>query len=424
MCFELSVGMFRKRCRITALDGKRWSPTTLTVSPAASSGSPRMAATLHSMRNDAPNYTRALINEFDFDDNRYPTHATRSTTTRYQPSNPPQRSQDPSDTPIHQAPFDPPAMRAAADTPRLPLAWTTADQRGQLDSQPPRQGRLSPQASSPQYQLQQEPSRTTLSYALPPGASRRVVERYSLEDSNQPSSSRLSPDTRSTTMSYVQETVIGPRSPQESSQISRGDPADSRRASPNLPPTSSLRNAPSPVQNSVGTNSATTSQYPPIMSLSASPAYNPPIAPNHRAYAQQPTYVTQPNAPVQIYTPIIPPQEEVCVECAMRDQDMADVDVTSPGVWARVSDVAFEELKQRELEDEANGIVVENQSRPRAKGGRLIEQNIKLWLSIVSYKHVFRFNRLISLSSEPPGACFSTADSKCLHQVTAHALRG
>jgi hypothetical protein len=122
------------------------------------------------------------------------------------------------------------------------------------------------------------------------------------------------------------------------------------------------------------------------MPLSASPTYNPPVAPNHRAYAQQPTYVTQPNAPNPIqtvYTPIIPQQEEICVECAMRDQDMADVDVTSAGVWERASDVLFEELRQRELEDEANGVVVDNPTRPRIKGGRLTEQNIKLWLSIV-----------------------------------------
>ena len=73
------------------------------------------------------------------------------------------------------------------------------------------------------------------------------------------------------------------------------------------------------------------------------------------------------------------------MECAMRDQDMADVDVTSPGVWERASDAAFEELKQRELDDEANGTVTtDDPSRPRIKGGRLTEQNVKLWLSIVS----------------------------------------
>lgn len=66
----------------------------------------------------------------------------------------------------------------------------------------------------------------------------------------------------------------------------------------------------------------------------------------------------------------------------MRDQEMADVDVTSPGVWDRASDAAFEELKRRELEDEVNG-VASDPNRPRLKGGRLTEQNLKLWLSIV-----------------------------------------
>jgi hypothetical protein len=67
----------------------------------------------------------------------------------------------------------------------------------------------------------------------------------------------------------------------------------------------------------------------------------------------------------------------------MRDQDMIDVDVTSPGIWERESDAMFEELKHRELEDEANGIVNEDPSRPRVRGGRLTEQNLKMWLSVV-----------------------------------------
>lgn len=78
----------------------------------------------------------------------------------------------------------------------------------------------------------------------------------------------------------------------------------------------------------------------------------------------------------------------------MRDQDMADVDVTSPGVWERASDAAFEELKQREIDDEANGVVVDYQSRPRVQGGRLTEQNVKLWLSIVSIKHILQSTQL------------------------------
>ena len=77
---------------------------------------------------------------------------------------------------------------------------------------------------------------------------------------------------------------------------------------------------------------------------------------------------------------------------------MADVDVTSPGVWERASDAAYEDLKQRELDDEANGIVTaDDTSRPRVKGGRLTEQNVKLWLSIVSVCISF----MIVLASHP-----------------------
>jgi hypothetical protein len=67
----------------------------------------------------------------------------------------------------------------------------------------------------------------------------------------------------------------------------------------------------------------------------------------------------------------------------MRDQDMADVDVTSPGVWARESDVHYEDLLRRELEEEAMGIPPHEQQRPRARGGRLTEANLKKWLALV-----------------------------------------
>lgn len=181
---------------------------------------------------------------------------------------------------------------------------------------------------------------------------------------------------------------------------------------------STLRNPSLPPSNSLQNN--TTAQFPAIIPLSASPTYTPPVAPNHRAYPQQPTYVTRsitPNPIQTVYTPIPPPQEEVCVECAMRDQDMADVDVTSPGVWERASDAAFEELKQRELDDEANGIITaDDPSRPRVRGGRLTEQNVKLWLSIVSV--CVNFRRRSSTSSlviESTRACLTAANSEHLH---------
>ena len=122
------------------------------------------------------------------------------------------------------------------------------------------------------------------------------------------------------------------------------------------------------------------SQYNPVMVAPVTVSSNP------RVQAHQPTYINPAPAP----TPINPiftsqplPAEEVCVECAMRDQDMADVDVTSPGIWSRESDVHYDELLRRELEEEAMAISPQEQLRPRARGGRLTEANLKLWLSLV-----------------------------------------
>lgn len=106
---------------------------------------------------------------------------------------------------------------------------------------------------------------------------------------------------------------------------------------------------------------------------------------------------------------------EICIECAMRDQDMADVDVTSPGVWERESDIYYRELCATEEvgqvqglqsnsgegvsregtgEDEtlysvtasasASAIWSKPGERPRAKGSRLTEASVKLWLTMVS----------------------------------------
>ncbi|KAG8747172.1 hypothetical protein FRC10_002221 [Ceratobasidium sp. 414] len=81
--------------------------------------------------------------------------------------------------------------------------------------------------------------------------------------------------------------------------------------------------------------------------------------------------------PVQ---PVIAAIEEVCVECMMRDRDMADVDVTSPGIWARESDVWYEELVRRE-EDEARSGVPPDPIRRRtpAHGMMLTTANLRIW---------------------------------------------
>ena len=107
----------------------------------------------------------------------------------------------------------------------------------------------------------------------------------------------------------------------------------------------------------------------------------------------------------------------------MRDQDMADVDVTSPGIWERDSDAAYEELLHRELDEEEEGVAPENPNRPRARGGRLTEPNLKLWLSLVRppclplTQNLNNFAGLI----EPKGAGVEAADFRQVSQVSANA---
>lgn len=88
-----------------------------------------------------------------------------------------------------------------------------------------------------------------------------------------------------------------------------------------------------------------------------------------------------------------PPPEEVCIECMMRDRDMADVIVTGPGIWDRDSDVHLRDLLEREDQEEmawrerhaAELAVPGNKLRPprrASKGHRLTEQNLKIWLTL------------------------------------------
>ncbi|KAG9116830.1 hypothetical protein FRC07_007415, partial [Ceratobasidium sp. 392] len=72
--------------------------------------------------------------------------------------------------------------------------------------------------------------------------------------------------------------------------------------------------------------------------------------------------------------------EEVCVECMMRDRDMADVDVTSPDVWARESDVWYEELVRREEEEARTGTAPDpTRRRTPAYGMALTSTNLRIW---------------------------------------------
>ncbi|THH19657.1 hypothetical protein EW146_g1560 [Bondarzewia mesenterica] len=92
------------------------------------------------------------------------------------------------------------------------------------------------------------------------------------------------------------------------------------------------------------------------------------VSPKLCAPAQQPTYITPTSAlnvikPVYLPTPPSP-MEEVCVECAMRDHDMADVVMTSPGIWEWENNVALYELLRREIEEDTQAIISDDSERP------------------------------------------------------------
>lgn len=153
--------------------------------------------------------------------------------------------------------------------------------------------------------------------------------------------------------------------------------------------------------------SQSSSQAGPRQSYSFPPAYNtgggsaaqPPSQPK----PPQAQYVSRPQPTLPISNPsqsspapipvvqaqaaqrVMPP-EEVCIECMMRDRDMADVDVTSPGVWERESDVWYEELVRRELKEARRGIVpTVNSNKPKSKGDPLTEANLGIWLTKVRF---------------------------------------
>ncbi|CAE6517982.1 unnamed protein product [Rhizoctonia solani] len=106
---------------------------------------------------------------------------------------------------------------------------------------------------------------------------------------------------------------------------------------------------------------------PPLM-FSAEDLLNNPADSRYPAPAQPPMQ------------PVMAAIEEVCVECMMRDRDMADVDVTGPGIWARESDVWYEELVRREEEEARSGMLPDPQRRRTpARGIPLTETNLRIW---------------------------------------------
>ncbi|KAF9268854.1 hypothetical protein L218DRAFT_970103 [Marasmius fiardii PR-910] len=347
-----------------------------------------MAATLYPSTNDsgpgvhAGAYPRSLMADYDFRDGRYPSLPSQSTskgtTTR--------------SSPVllgtqNMAAWEKEAQEDDEYFKQRPVNGdpsTTEKSSSSQDCSPPEQ-KPSPSSrttqppvisenyggsSSTPYNLAQEQPRNAVSYSLPQGAPRRVVERYSLENNDR---SQTPPQTL-------------PEAPPATEGTARSILPQSQRpieiTLPSAPRHPSLPAAGIGAGNSNTQNGSTS---PSFMPLSASPTYNPPVSARQRAYPQQPTFINNVSPPPvnPVYLPKNPPAEEVCIECAMRDQDMADVDVTSPGIWDRESDVHYEELKRREAEEEATGVInTEVPPRPRAHGGKLTEQNLKIWLSV------------------------------------------
>ncbi|KAL0072358.1 hypothetical protein AAF712_000121 [Marasmius tenuissimus] len=319
-------------------------------------------------------YSRTLMTDYEFKDGRYPSVPSQSTSkgttmrsnavllgTQNMGAWEKEAKED--DEYFRQRPANgDPSTTATSSSSQ---DWSPSEQKSpQPAPSPATQAGPSSQSFSQSPAQSKEQPRNGVSYSLPQG-SRRVVERYSLENPDRPASPSQPPG-------------VSPEDVPRNSTFQSKRPADltlpSAPRHPNLPSAG--------IGASTSTPNGSASQ--PFMPLSASPTYSPPVSSRQRAYAQQPTFI-QNVSPTPV-NPVYPPKnqgEEVCIECAMRDQDMADVDVTSPGVWERDSDVHYEDLKRREAEEAATGIVnTETPPRPRSVGGRLTEQNLKLWLSV------------------------------------------
>lgn len=377
-----------------------------------------MAAALHPPLNDtgpghANLFQRPIVTESDFRDNRYPSLTLNPQRTSAMASGASDRSVWDNSSLVGDGPQPRRSPEPLGTAPMtagwLPEHWGQADKRSQQPAAGGLSGDLSDvQSHQSQSQLSQtEPTRSAVSYALPPGAARRVVERYSLDnDPQRATPSRASEETRPTAVDSAQDP---PKNRSGTPQAALRNTSKERPSSL-MPSTPRHPSLPAAGIGASSHNLNGTSFHPPIMPLSASPGYTPPVSPKHRVYAQQPTYITPTPAPNPInpvFSPTSPvPQEEICLECAMRDQDMADVDVTSPGVWDRESDVHYNELLREEQEEEVTGAVnLDEASRPRATGDRLTEQNLKIWLSMVRlhliYLHCGTHSHLIQNPKEP-----------------------
>ncbi|KAI0930609.1 hypothetical protein AcV5_007277 [Taiwanofungus camphoratus] len=324
---------------------------------------------------------RLTITNFDLKDNRYPTLASpsKSIPSARRPAWAyDELSERPTGTSAgsRSSWVDYPAMNST------PNSWVGE----KLVEGPADEERdCSPQVATPamNQQAQSPKAEDTLPSSLPPGSPTRLIDRLSREEQLQRRPSKASSASREIRRAAVEivpyNQDMGQRpSLLRHSQDQFGSFLQSTLRHPSLPAAGA----------GAGPSTSVTS---PIVPLSASPSYNPSamqvhISPNPRAYAQHPTYITPPpaqNSMNPVYVPPQVPKEEVCVECAMRDQDMADVDVTSPGVWGRESDVQYEELVHREQEEIAAGnFNPEKSSRPRARGQPLTEENLRVWTNM------------------------------------------
>ena len=206
---------------------------------------------------------------------------------------------------------------------------------------------------------------------------------------------RPSNDTQQTPVTVGQQQYI-PRSTSQNSPQALGISGPRHpQAPPRLQPTNTQNG-----QSGVSQPS-TYPQQPQVLPPGAAPpnSQGTPIRPAQLFNGPYPPMFS-PQQPQNVYRPQnAAAQEEVCIECMMRDRDMADVDVTGPGVWERESDAALRDLIEREDENE-RGWYEEHAAelaqtghglRPpkrRSKGHRLTEQNVKIWLTMVGCPHL------------------------------------
>ena len=296
-------------------------------------------------------------------------------------------------------PFYPDAVHQAVRAPSLPSSHLLPHNMKNVDTPPLRSTSVQPDVPQVSDERRSTLHPDSQSSPLNPGS--RSIS-YPL-DHRQPSNSPPPPSMNEINLQLFR--------PSQASQTSSGEvskvppPPDAplptqhpRILQPGVPWQTSLQD---PYPTELYTPSrpfAAGSQLPsplsPSMRMSSAAQYSPalsipipiPVSPNPRVQAQQPTYINPspvpaPINPISTLQPL--PAEEVCAECAMRDQDMAEVDVTSPGIWARDSDVQYEDLLRRELEEQAMGVQLHDQHRPRARGGLLTQANLKLWLTLV-----------------------------------------